>query len=259
MTFEFDGQQYKKASPHQKSWGRTVIDQLELRGDERILDMGCGDGALTARLARRVPDGLVVGIDASQSMIDTAGSEYGARNLRFELMDIDTVDFDCEFDVVFSNATLHWITDHDKLLANVHRALKDGAYLRWQFAADGNCANLIAVLKEVMAESAYATQFAGFNWPWYMPTVEQYRAKLEDRPLQDKKLWATNADRYFADAEEMTAWIDQPSIVPFLQVLDREQKKNFRNAVVERMVERTMAGDGRCFETFRRINVFARK
>jgi trans-aconitate methyltransferase len=259
MTFEFDGQQYKKASPHQKSWGRAMIDQLELRGDERILDLGCGDGALTARLAQRVPDGLVVGIDASHSMIDTAGSEHRADNLRFVLMDINALNFESEFDVVFSNATLHWITDHDKLLSNVHRALKDGAYLRWQFASDGNCSNLMAVLTEIISQAEYAAHFTGFAWPWYMPSLEQYRAKLEQVPLRDKRLWSTNADQYFAGAKEMTAWIDQPSIVPFLQVLDREQKQKFRNAVVEQMLERTMVADGRCFETFRRINVFARK
>jgi trans-aconitate methyltransferase len=259
MTFEFDGQQYKKASPHQKSWGRAMIDLLELRGDERILDLGCGDGALTARLAQRVPDGLAVGIDASHSMIDTAGSEHGAENLRFELMDIDTVDFDCEFDVVFSNAALHWITDHDKLLTNVHRALKDGAYLRWQFAGDGNCSNLIAVLTEVMSQTRYAGYFAAFAWPWYMPSLAQYRAKLEQVPLRDKKLWSTNADRYFADVDEMTGWINQPGIVPFLDRIDAEHKQGFRDAVVRAMIERTTGDDGRCFETFRRINVFARK
>jgi trans-aconitate methyltransferase len=221
-----------------------MIEELTLRDDERILDLGCGDGALTARLAELVPGGLVVGIDASESMIEAARSDHKAES---------------EFDVVFSNAALHWVVHHGRLLMNVYRALKDGAYLRWQFAADGNCANLIVVLKEVISQAEYAAHFAGFAWPWYMPSIAQYRAKLEQVPLRDKKLRSGNADRYFADADEMTAWIDQPSIVPFLDRIDAEHKQGFRDAVVRGMIRRTMGGDGRCFETFRRINVFARK
>ncbi|MEA3225659.1 MAG: methyltransferase domain-containing protein, partial [Planctomycetota bacterium] len=119
MRFEFDGEKYKRASGQQKAWGKTLISELELRGDERIVDLGCGDGALTAELAALVPDGSILGIDASESMIETARKGHAEANLQFELLDISAIDFDSEFDVVFSNATLHWIKDHTELLANV--------------------------------------------------------------------------------------------------------------------------------------------
>jgi trans-aconitate methyltransferase len=106
MTHEFDGKQYEKASAHQKEWGTKLIAELELQGTERILDLGCGDGALSAHIADLVPNGEVVGIDASRGMIEAARSKV-RKNLRFLPMDINELNYVEQFDVVFSNATLH--------------------------------------------------------------------------------------------------------------------------------------------------------
>ena len=259
MTFEFDAEKYKKASAHQRQWGKKLIAELDLKGDERILDLGCGDGGITAQLAELVPNGLVVGIDASQSMIESAQKNYKAENVRFDLMDINTIDFEDEFDVVFSNATLHWVKNHNKLLANVHKSLKAEGILRFNFAADGNCSHFFKVIRRVMAEKKYAEYFGDFDWPWYMPSVDEYEKNLKHFCFKEAKVWSENADRYFPDAETMTKWIDQPSIVPFLKGVDDVDKQPFRNAVVEQMVKETTQPDGTCFETFRRINVFAKK
>jgi trans-aconitate methyltransferase len=259
MKFEFDGEKYKQASKQQKAWGNKLISELELRGDERILDLGCGDGTLTAELAKRVPDGSVLGIDASESMIETARKDHAGANLRFELLDIDAMDFESEFDVVFSNATLHWVKDHGRLLANVFRSLNNRGVARFQFAGDGNCSNLIRVLREAMSAKQYAAYFCEFDWPWFMPSVEQYRALLDEVAFAEKKVWGENADRYFENTELMTKWIDQPSLVPFLPAVAGKDKQHFRDVVVERMIEETQQENGTYFETFRRINVLARK
>jgi trans-aconitate methyltransferase len=259
MKLDFDGEKYRLASDQQKTWGRTLICELRLRGDERILDLGCGDGTLTAELAQLVPDGFVLGIDASQSMVETARKDHVRTNLRFELQDINTIDFLSEFDVVFSNATLHWIRHHKKLLKNVHRSLKKQGMARFQFAADGNCSNLIRTVGEIMSQTEYAVYFRDFDWPWCMPTVDEYRSLLTEVPFGQKKVWCENADKYFESAEAMTKWIEQPSLVPFLARVAERDRQRFRDAVVERMISRTLRNDGTYFETFRRLNVLARK
>ena len=188
MGFEFDGGKYKRASEHQKSWGKKLISELEFKGGERILDLGCGDGVLTAEIAKLVPDGFVLGIDASESMIATARKDYAGANVRFELLDINAIDFESEFDLIFSNATLHWVKDHSKLLKNVFKALKSRGAARFQFAGDGNCSNLIKILKEVMSAKEYVSYFSEFDWPWYMPAVDEYRALLDEVPFTEKKV-----------------------------------------------------------------------
>lgn len=200
----------------------------------------------------------MVGIDASRGMIEAARPKE-RKNLRFLLVDINALDYLEQFDVVFSNATLHWIKDHQRLLRNVGRALVQGGRLRFNFAGEGNCSHFFSVVREAMPAAEFAGYFGGFDWPWYMPTVEEYSALVDASGMDDRRVWGENADRYFPDAEAMIKWIDQPSLVPFLAHLPDRARPRFREYVIERMIEDTRQDDGRCFETFRRIHVAARR
>jgi trans-aconitate methyltransferase len=258
MAHEFDGKKYEKASAHQKEWGTKLIAELDLQGAERILDLGCGDGAISVQIADLVPDGEVVGIDASRGMIEAAQLK-ARKNMRFLLMDINELNYFEHFDVVFSNATLHWIKDHTRLLRSAGRALVRGGRLRFNFAGEGNCSHFFSVIREAMSAEEFAVFFAGFDWPWYTPSIEDYSALMNASGMDDWRVWGENADRYFPDAEEMIKWIDQPSIVPFLAHLPESARPHFREYVVRRMIEETRQNDGRCFETFRRINLLVHK
>jgi trans-aconitate methyltransferase len=257
MTHEFDGKKYAEASAHQKEWGAKLIQELSISGSERILDLGCGDGALTSQLAA-LTQGTVIGIDASQGMIETAKLHQG-NNLSFEVYDINSLNFENQFDIVFSNAALHWIKNHNALLGNVFRALKSGGILKFNFAGAGNCANFFSVVKEAIKLPQFVRYFSDFVWPWYMPTVEEYELLVRGVPFTESRVGSENADRFFADAETMIKWLDQPSLVPFMKLVPDEHKEDFRQFVIERMVQKTRHADGSCFETFRRINVVARK
>jgi trans-aconitate 2-methyltransferase len=258
MGFEFDALRYQRASTHQQEWGQRLIAELKLLGHERILDVGSGDGSLTHKLAAAVPRGSVVGLDASAQMVEAARVLEGP-NLRFVRMGILDADFREEFDVAFSSATLHWVQDHGRLLGVLYRAVRPEGVVRLSFAGEGNCSRLIAVLKELMEETAYEPAFRGFVWPWYMPDVESYERLVREVPFSSARVWGEVADRHFSSVESMVGWIDQPSLVPFRQHLDAATGERFRRDVIARMTGRTREADGRCFETFRRINVLARK
>lgn len=258
MTHEFDGKKYEKASSHQKEWGRKLIFELGLKGNERLLDLGCGDGSLTVQLAELLPEGEVVGIDASQGMIDVASTRERS-NLRFFRLDINHMEYENQFDVVFSNATLHWIKDHQRLLQNVHRALRDDGRIRFDFAGDGNCSHFFSVVRDAITRDEFNSFFTAFEWPWYMPSVDEYEILAKSSGLHCVRVWGENVDRFFPDKEMMIRWVDQPSLVPFLAFVPDPVKTSFREYVVNRMIEETKQEDGRCFETFRRINVSATK
>ena len=258
MAHEFDGKKYEKASAHQKEWASKLISEIDLKGTERVLDLGCGDGTNTAKIADLVPNGETIGIDASKGMINVA-KQKERDNLHFVLMDIDDLNFTDEFDVVFSNATLHWVQDHNHLIANVIRCLRHGGFLRFNFAADGNCSHFFKIIRKAMSLEKFSRYFADFIWPWYMPSIEEYEALTRNSGLSDVQVWGENADRFFPDTETMTRWIDQPSLVPFLACIAEKDQASFREHVVEKMIEATRHSDGRCFETFRRINILACK
>lgn len=102
MGYEFDGKKYQEVSTHQKEWGNKLISELNLKGGEKILDLGCGDGVLTQTLSSLVPDGSVIGIDASKGMIETA-KEKESDNLKFLLMDINNIIINDKYMVVYQN------------------------------------------------------------------------------------------------------------------------------------------------------------
>lgn len=256
-SYDFDGERYREVSPHQKEWGGRTISELSLAGDESIIDLGCGDGALTRKLAELVPHGSVLGIDASASMIAVAKKLEGG-NLRFRQADINDLSFTEEFEVAFSNAALHWVKDHRRLLANVKRALRGGGTVRFNFGGDGNCANFIAVVREVMALPVFRACFERREWPWFFPSLADYEPLVSSAGFSRHRLWRENADRAFTE-KELIGWIDQPSIVPLLAMVGEEDKKAFRDEVVDRMLKRTLTPQGEYFETFRRMNLHAIK
>jgi trans-aconitate methyltransferase len=142
--YPFDGRRYEKASQCQRAWGTELVEELHLNGHESILDLGCGTGLITRELAKRVPYGHVVGIDNSSSMLEAAERNKTA-NMDLKLRDINEIVFDGEFDIVFSNAALHWLRDHEKLLEKIYHALKPGGFMRVQFGGEGNISTFIEV------------------------------------------------------------------------------------------------------------------
>ena len=257
-TYEFDGEKYKTASSHQKEWGKNLISEISLQGNEIILDLGCGDGHLTEQLSMLVPNGKVLGIDASVGMIKTA-KKIHRNNLDFIRMDINELHFTNEFNIIFSNAALHWVKDHNRLLKNSYEALTAGGILLWDFGSNGNCSNFLSVIQKKICENKYKIFFRNFDMPWFMPTKSHYEELITNIGYSNFTITEVNRDRYFPTSNEMIKWIDQPCIVPFIECIPDALKSTFRKEVIEEMLERTQTPDGTYFETFRRIRIYAGK
>jgi trans-aconitate 2-methyltransferase len=169
--------------------GREVLGRLDLRGDETVLDAGCGSGRLTALIAERVPRGRVIGVDASASMIEAARERLGAGA---DLRTADLVGLDLggdTVDVVFSTATFHWIADHDALFASLRAALADGGRLAAQCGGAGNIASVHAAAREVAANEPFRAYFADWEGPWNFATPEQTEQRLTAAGFGEANCW----------------------------------------------------------------------
>src|SRR5207247_1789075 len=114
-------------------WGRAVLERLDLSGGEGVLDAGCGTGALTALILERLPNGRVVGVDASSAMIEKATEAIGSDpRVELEVQDLLDLELDDPVDAVFSTATFHWILEHERLFARLFAAMKPGGQLEAQ-------------------------------------------------------------------------------------------------------------------------------
>lgn len=258
MDKGFDGQKYEKYSKPQEEWGSRMMDELDLRGDECILDLGCGNGLLTEKLAKRVPGGRVIGVDSSSSMLEQANS-HKADNVEFRLLDMEDMIIDEKFDVVFSNAALHWVKDHSHVLQIMHDSLKSNGIMRVQFAGKGNCIHIAGVMMEAICSHEFESEFRYFEWPWYMPDKAKYEQSLRSVGFDEYRVWIENADHNFPDEESFVGWIEQPGLVPFVSVLSEGRSSLFRDVVVDKAKKVAAQPDGTYFEFFRRLNVFAVK
>ena len=109
-----------------------------------------------------------------------------------------------------------------------------------------------------MTMDEFRKYFTDFKWPWYMPTIKEYNKILKSFSFSELKVWGENADRLFPDKKAIIGWIDQPSIIPFITYIDDSKKEDFRKYVIDHMLQDTAQQNGGYFETFRRINIFAR-
>src|SRR5207253_4760706 len=137
---EWNATEYCRRSSLQEAMAQEVLALLDLRGSERILDVGCGDGKITAEIASRAPRGSVIGVDPSRDMISFAQSHFGPAtrpNLRFEVADARCLPLQDEFDLVVSFNALHWISEQDAALSSIHSALIAGGKAQIRLVAAG--------------------------------------------------------------------------------------------------------------------------
>lgn len=154
-------------------YGENVLELLDIKRKERILDLGCGTGHLTERILER--GGVVTGIDASPDMIKLAKATYPA--IDFEVMDATDFKFDKPFDAVFSNATLHWILDADAAIKSVYDSLKPGGRFVAEMGGKGNMVQIVAATRKVLTAHGY--EILAAQEQWYFPSVGEYATKLE--------------------------------------------------------------------------------
>jgi trans-aconitate 2-methyltransferase len=178
---EWNSSVYHRLSGPQVSWGKKVLARLSLRGDEVVLDAGCGTGRLTADLLEALPRGRVVGVDLSQNMLHSAREHLTAQcGARVRLVECDLLHlpFEHAFDVIVSTASFHWVLDHDQLFANLHAALVPGGLLEAQCGGGPNLVTLRNRANALAATPKFAPYFVGFHEPWLYQNAEDAAATL---------------------------------------------------------------------------------
>jgi trans-aconitate 2-methyltransferase len=171
---EWNSAAYHRLSGPQVSWGTKVLRRLRLRGDEVVLDAGCGTGRLTAELLESLPRGRVVGVDLSQNMLGSAREHLDRFGARVHLVACDFLNlpFEAAFDGIVSTAAFHWVLDHDRLFQSLHRALVPGGWLEAQCGGGANIERLRKRADALGATAKFAEFFAGFREPWLYQNAE---------------------------------------------------------------------------------------
>ncbi len=237
----WDPADYQRNSSAQQAWARELIGRLRLQPHERVLDIGCGDGKVTAEIAGLLSAGSVVGVDNSAEMIRFARLEFPTvrcPNLRFEVADARELHFESEFDAVFSNAALHWIVDHRPVLAGISRALRPGGRMLLQMAGQGNAAGILSVLDEMLPTREWHEFFGDdFAFPYGFYGPQEYGPWLAEAGLQVQRVELIPKDMVHADADAMAGWI-RTTWLPYTEHVPVELRPAFVAEIVDRYVSR---------------------
>jgi len=245
---DWDAKTYDRVSTPQAEWAEAVLDRLELRGDETVLDAGCGSGRVTRVLQERLPRGKVIAVDASTSMVEEAREALGPEADVFvsDLVDLDLHD---EVDAVFSNAVFHWIPDHDTLFKRLFAALKPGGRLVVQCGGAGNIERFHGILFEVADEEPFREYIGGWKGPWNFATPAESAAWLSSAGFVDAECWLEERP---VEPDEPEAFIRTVCLGHHLERLPDELKP--------RLVERMMArAPEPLVLDYVRLNIEARK
>jgi trans-aconitate 2-methyltransferase len=255
---EWDATAYHVVSDPQFRWGLEVLDRVQLRGDETVLDAGCGTGRLTAKLAERLPHGTVLACDLSENMVrgarDFLSPQFGDRVQVFAA-DMAALNLATIADGVFSTAAFHWVHDHDALFSSLFRALKPGGWLIAQCGGGANLARLYTRVAQLQQQPPFRDYFRNWKSATHFAVPPKTTERLLNAGFYDAEAYISLAPTTFPDANAYRTFISAVCVAKQL----KELPAGLHDAFLDPLVS-AAAQDAPPFTLdYQRLNISARK
>lgn len=258
-SHEWDAAAYHQISGPQASWGEKVLSRLSLRGDETILDAGCGTGRLTAGLIDHLPRGRVFALDLSQNMLKEARSHLGPRRhakLHFVCADLGMLPFWNSLDGIFSTASFHWVLDHSRLFQSLYMSLRSGGWLLAQCGEARNLSRLRTRIRETARTPQYENFLSKFPEPWFFSDPETAGNNLRDAGFVDIETGAEPAFTQFENRDQYIQFVRTAIVHRHLRLLPEEK---LRQSFLHDLAKRAAQDDPPFELDYWRLNLKARK
>jgi trans-aconitate 2-methyltransferase len=228
---DWDASSYDSLADPQEEWAREVLERLELRGDESVLDAGCGSGRVTRLLIDRLPQGRVVAVDASPSMVEMVRGVLRPQDEAL-LANLTELELTEPVDAIFSNATFHWVLDHDRLFQRLHAALRAGGQLEAQCGGEGNVAEFVRTIEAMSGDERFAPYLRGTLEPWKFAGVGETEVRLERAGFASVRLWL---ERKRFQPRDPRGYLRASGLASHLDRLPENLHEEFVNAVTGSM------------------------
>ncbi len=261
---DWDPELYNRFRSYRAQPFRAILARLRIDSNEKIVDLGCGSGENTIELARRAPRGCALGIDSSPAMIERANAarsglsvELGAR-VEFRLGEIAAPELTGRFSLVFSNAALHWVSDHRRALARWHRLLRAGGKLVVQMPANYEEAAQVT-LTRLASEPPWRERLRGVEVPSArVGSPDCYERLLDELGFVDVDCYYQTFAHPMNGPSEVVEWSRSTVLRPFLDVLAEDRREDFI-AQWRRRLQQAYGAGGPLTFNFRRIFLWARR
>ncbi len=253
-TADWDGAQYAAVNGLQRWVAERSLAAIDLTGDERLLDIGCGDGHITAELADRLSSGTAVGIDPSPRMIEVADTRVAGRprpNLRFAAGAVQTMEFADEFDIVVSFNALHWVADHQTALRHIRRAVVAGGSALLQMVCAGERESVEQTAMRLCGLPQWRESFGGFVAPFHHPDPDTFVRQAGDAGLGLTRLTVDDLEWDFGAPSHFLAWCrvgfsdwmarlpDEPARAEFMRQVGDSYSRVVGSAQIFRFLQMT--------------------
>jgi trans-aconitate 2-methyltransferase len=226
---EWDAETYDALAFPQFTWGVEVVERLELDGGETALDAGCGSGRVSAELLKRLPSGRLIAVDGSEAMIAKARERLGGE-VTYLVADLAELELDQPVDLVFSTATFHWITDHERLFRRLRAALRPGGRLVAQCGGEGNVAEHTKAITSAMARPEFAVHFEGMDAMWNFAGPDETERRLREAGFAAARCWLEPKP---VTPEHPLEFISTVTLGPHLDRLPEDLRRPFAEAVLQ--------------------------
>lgn len=261
-TYSWNAKDYERNSEAQQKWARELIAHLNLTGVEDILDLGCGDGKVTAEIAGLVANGSVVGVDNSRQMIELAKEKYSPNqhpNLSFQVMDASDLLFEDCFDVAFSNAVLHWVKNHQPVIDGLYKSLRARGKILLRMGGKGDAEGIISIMNDVKASNKWAQYFTDFEFPFTFLGVDDYQVLLKDAGFSVIRVELIPKVMTHDEKSGLEGWI-RTTWLPYTERIPTEQRDEFIEEVAASYLDKVpLAADGKAHVAMVMIEVEAEK
>jgi ubiquinone/menaquinone biosynthesis C-methylase UbiE len=237
---KWNASDYNRNSQNQYRWGMELIKQARVRAGEKVLDLGCGDGKITAVIASIAGKGNVTGIDASKKMIKFAKTNFPG-GIKFIAEKGEDMDFSGEFDLIFSNACLHWIADQEKVVKGVYRALKPGGRIFFQMGGKGNAGVMNTIVDNMIKEREWSKYFRDFEMPYHFHSAAGYRKFLKTAGLKPVKIGLIPKIAKHDAGSGLAAWM-RTTWFPYTNKIPLKLRDKFISQAVASFIMATKQG-----------------
>lgn len=226
----WDADTYDIVSDAQEEWARFIIKQRKWHGGEAVLDAGCGSGRITKMLSEIIRDGNICAVDNDPNMIKKATERLGnIENVCIIQSDLTDAEFGFmqrKFDVIFSNAVLHWILDHHKIFRNFYNLLKPDGELLIQCGGFGNLKKTISVFNTVKDYSDFKQYFSEWKQSWNFAKPNDTKNILNDLGFKHIRVYLSNSNVNFSNKNNYLLYVKTVVLGPYLKYFPSEQLKN---------------------------------
>ena len=254
IIMPWDPKQYHKFQAERSAPFFDLLALVEVRPNLRVVDLGCGTGELTRQLADALPESDVTGIDTSSQMLDAARAHsVSSPNLRFEKG--DQAQLTGEWDLIFSNAALHWSENHQELIPRLYNKLAPGGQIAVQVPSNHNHISH-QIYREVASEEPFRTALNSFQRYAPVLSIDEYARLLFASGAEDIVVFEKVYAHVLENADAVVEWISGTALVPYFERLG-EFKESFLDAIRDKM--RAALPDTPVFYPFRRTFFSARK